>query len=341
MAKPGAGDDKPPKRLGRGLSEVSHIFLSAAENRKNADLRAGPHRQVRREDLEPEAAGSGDRRAADDDLWLPRATYISVTSGERVRGKTLLAGNLAYGLLARGRKVVLVNADLDRPDILDVTGGYRGGLAGAVFTAGDGFGGVAALDAVRAEEVSGEVEEGSSRGRSVGAGLLSVLEQAGREAQIVIIDTSPWADHSCAIWRTAALSIVIAEPESDKMRAAYITIKRIRSASAATRIGLVLNCVRSYAEGEECFRKLAEVCRKFLKTNLRNYGYVPHDAVVSEAYQTATPLVRAFPDSKAARCVEAILGLIMMDESAIARRRREVTYEECALRKGRLQALKS
>jgi flagellar biosynthesis protein FlhG len=294
-----------------------------------------------REGREAESAAAEGRIDKDDDLWLPRASYISVTSGERVRGKTLLAANLAYGLLARGRRVALVNADWDRPDIVDVIGSSRAEPARDMMSSSDGLGGIAAVDVVHLSRVSSDAEGDRAGGAVIGAGLLHGLELAGREAQIVIIDTSPWADHSRAIWRIAALSIVVAEPGSDKMRSAYVTIKRIRSVSPNARIGLVLNCVRSYAEGEDCFRKLAEVCRRFLKTNLRNYGCVLHDVVVSEAHETATPLVRAFPDSKAAKCIEAILGLIVMDESAIARRRREVTYEECALRKGRLQALKS
>jgi flagellar biosynthesis protein FlhG len=206
-------------------------------------------------------------------------------------------------------------------------------------------GGIPVVDAVRLGGIHGAGARAGTgnepRGPLGERDLLDSLEQAGREAQIVIVDTCPWADLSREVWKIAALSIVMAEPDSDRMRAAYVAIKRVRTASPTSRIGLVLNCVRSYAQGEECFRKLAEVSRKFLKTNLRNYGYIPHDTVVGKAYQTAIPLVRAFPDSKAAKCIEAILGLIVMDESAIARRRREVTYEECALKRGRLQALRS
>jgi MinD-like ATPase involved in chromosome partitioning or flagellar assembly len=89
------------------------------------------------------------------------------------------------------------------------------------------------------------------------------------------------------------------------------------------------------------FRKLAEISRKVLKINLRNYGYVFLDDAVPEALRQTVPLVMAFPDSRAVRCLEEILGLIAMDESAIARRRKEVKLTECALKRGKLEALKS
>jgi hypothetical protein len=89
------------------------------------------------------------------------------------------------------------------------------------------------------------------------------------------------------------------------------------------------------AEAGKCFRKISSVCRQFLKTNIRNYGYIVISDVVAEACDKAIPLTRIDPESEITRCVGSILRLITMDESAIARRRREVTVKTCVLRKGR------
>lgn len=318
MAGRGADNAKPPRKLGRGLSEVSRVFLSGAEPGRIAK----PPQVERRsqEAVRPPAAGP----SGEETPWLPRSNYVSITSGEGVRGKTLLAASVAYGLQARGRKVALVNADPGRPDLRDVVGG-RG--RGPAWSAEEDTGVVPMVDAL-----AGPGSEGAA---------LEALEAAAREAQTVIIDTSPWVEASAAIWRIATLAVVVAEPSSDRLKASYLTVKRIHSVRPDARIGLVINSVRSYAEGEDCFRKLAEVARKFLKINLRNYGCVLRDAAVSEAYERAVPLVKAFPDSKAAKCIDAITGLILMDQSAIARRRREVSFPECVLRRDRLQALRS
>jgi flagellar biosynthesis protein FlhG len=330
----GSGGDRvrQVRTLGRGLSEVSHVFLSGAQ-------RSGQDRPekiaARRFDATPAADLEPER-----DLWSPKSSLISITSGGRVRGKTLLTVNLAYRLLTEGRKVAVVNADPERPDVFDAMGCARprpgesaedpvDAGANDAMVAGDHFAGIVAVDAL-------------ARPGRVGCATLDALETAARRGHVVLVDTSAWdGEPGRTVWGKAGLVIVLAEPGSERMQASYATVKRVHAAAPSARIGLVLNRVRSYAEGEDCFRKLAEVSRKFLKINLRNHGCVLFDAVAAEAYQRAIPLAKAFPGSKATGCVDAILGLIMMDESAIARRRREVTFEECALRKGRLQALKS
>jgi len=347
---PVKGDDpRPPRKLGRGLSEVSHVFLSgagsgpapgpkadrpggseaggsvASEGRRPGDAARPPAGGLRASDggLPGEAGLPAGEPQARERAWLPRSVFVSITSGDGVRGKTLLAASVAYGLQARGRRVALVNADPRRPDLRDA-------LRGGARQAGDLI-----------EEASVVPMVDAPGGPESEAATVQALQAAARDAQTVVIDTSPRFEGGPAIWRAAALSIVVAEPGPEKMEASYVTVKRVHSAGGDARIGLVLNSVRSYAKGEECFRKLAEVARKFLKINLRNYGCVLRDGAVSEAYERAIPLVKAFPDSRAAKCIDAITGLIVMEQSAIARRRREVSYPECVLRRGRSPALRS
>ena len=101
------------------------------------------------------------------------------------------------------------------------------------------------------------------------------------------------------------------------------------------RIGLIVNMARGRMEAGKCFRKISSVCRQFLKTNIRNYGYIVLGDAVGQACQKAIPLTRVDPESDITRCIGSILRLITMDESAIARRRREVTVKTCALREGK------
>ena len=99
------------RKLGRGLSEVSHIFLSGAEKNLKESV-----------DRDPDNAPNGAPDGTGEALWLPDANLISITSGEKIQGKTLLAANLAFGLFTEGRSVGIVNADSEKPDILDMTG---------------------------------------------------------------------------------------------------------------------------------------------------------------------------------------------------------------------------
>jgi flagellar biosynthesis protein FlhG len=257
-------------------------------------------------------------------MWLPDATYISVTSGERVRGKTLVSANLAFSLRAKGYRVTLVNADSDQPDVLKLTECGESGLLGDQLVTNEAFGELPVVTVF-----GGKRNPGTSR-----LDVTEPLAAAGRESRLVVSDTSPLADTSYGVWRLASLVVVLTEPAIDSMRSSYVAVKRIHAAAPGTRIGLVVNNASSHAEGEQCFRKISGVSRDFLKINLRNYGIIMRDQAAVQAGERKVPLLGAFPESKASECVESIARLILMDESAIARRRTEVRPEECALRRG-------
>jgi flagellar biosynthesis protein FlhG len=293
------------RKLGRGLSQVSHVFLSGVERKE---------REAALPDESMDAA-----------LWMPDAGLVSITSGEGVRGKTLLAANLGFGLYKKGHRVAVVNADRGKPDAVDIASAGIGGTGDV--SAGDGpSGGFTSLDLLSGGEGAG--------GDGIGSRVLKELEAASRQTQFVIVDTCPTGGASDLVWRLARLVVVIAEPDTVKMRASYAAIKRVHSVSPDGRMGLVVNMARGHDEAEQCFRKISGVCRRFLKINLRNYGHIVFSDRVAEVCERAEPLILAYPGSRAARCVNSILRLIVMDESAIAKRRREVRVKECALKGG-------
>ncbi|MGD9140711.1 MAG: hypothetical protein PVJ42_04145 [bacterium] len=301
----------PRRKLGRGLKDVSHIFLSGAEPGESfSEPAAGPDPF---EDAHPAPA-----------TWLPDATYISITSGERVKGKSMFSANLAFSLRARGYRVTLVNADSDEPGLLDLTGCRQGEVLDGSLVTNEAFGELPVVTIYGGKRNPGETR----------LDVTEPLAAAGREARLVVSDTSPLADTSYGMWRIASLVVVLTEPSIDSMRSSYVVIKRIHSAAPGTRIGLVVNSATSHAEGEQCFRKISGVSRDFLKINLRNYGIIMRDQAARQAGEKRVPLLGAFPGSKASECVESVARLILMDESAIARRRTEVRPEECALRRG-------
>jgi flagellar biosynthesis protein FlhG len=315
------------RKLGRGLSEVSHIFLSGAEkNLKGAP--GGPYDTASGDtaDTTPEGVPDGTARA----IWLPDANLISITSGENIRGKTFLAANLAFGLFSEGRRVGIVNADSDKPDILDLIKAVPSDGGDGLAIASPRFGGLPVGD------VFGSFgPPGSETSEAGSISPLAALEIVAGRAGSVVVDTSPRAEPGRMVWSAAGLTLVVARAGSEAMQAAYVTVKRVRNISPVGRIGLVVNMASSRAEASRCFRKMSEVCRRFLKTNVRNYGYITQSEIAGEACRKAVPVAQAYPESETAKCIHSILKLIMMDESAIARRRREVTFKTCALREGR------
>jgi flagellar biosynthesis protein FlhG len=296
------------RKLGRGLSQVSHVFLSGATREK-----AGRKK--------------GAEDAVDIRFWLPDARLISVTSGVGVCGKSMIAANIGFGLYERGRKVAFVDADSDSRGIMVITGSVPDKTGQQLMTTNEAFGSMVTVGRGAGPEASAEKESGST-------GAVDHIEEAARQARTVVVDTSPRAESSLAVWQLARLVLVITEPATESMQASYATIKRIRSAPTRARIGVIVNKAKDHDEAEQCFRKISNVSRRFLKFNTRNYGFIVHSDDVREACERAVPLSRAFPGSRAARCIDSILALMVMDESAIARRRREVKVEACALNGG-------
>jgi len=320
---------RPTKRrkLGRGLSEVSHIFLSGAEkNLKGTPDAPGDTAPDDTNKTTPEGVPDGMGEA----LWLPDANLISITSGEKIQGKTFLAANLAFGLFTEGRSVGVVNADSEKPDILDMMNAAPSESGDGLAIASPRFGGLPVGDVFGAfQPADAEAAEGSR------ISPLAAMEAVAGRAESVVVDTSPWAEPGRVVWSAAGLTLVVARTGSEAMQAAYVTVKRVRNMSPVGRIGLVVNMVSSRAEAHKCFRKMSEVCRRFLKTNIRNYGYIVQSEIAGEACSKAVPVAQAYPESETTKCIHSILKLIMMDESAIARRRREVKFKTCALREGR------
>ena len=293
------------RKLGRGLSDISHVFLSGA--------------------APPKVEGEPDGYP---DLWAPEVDILSITSGEGVRGKTFLAANVAFGLSLAGYRLALVSADPGKPDIFDITGAVPAGGDSDALKSNPGFGGIPEADLVKAP------------GPDFGSGIESMptagaIEKMALRGQRVIVDTSPTAKPSLTIWKHARLVLVIAEPGSEGMKSSYVTIQRVHSGSPAVRIGLVVNLAGNRNEADRCYRKLSNVCRRFLKTNLRNYGYIVRSEAVEKSCRKAVPLAREYPESRITKCIDYIVRLIVMDQLAIARRRREVTVKPCASREGR------
>jgi flagellar biosynthesis protein FlhG len=300
------------RKLGRGLSQVSHVFLSGAER---VNVGAAERDDIRADD------------ASNIKFWLPDARLISVTSGAGVCGKSMVAANIGFGLHQRGRKIAFVDADPDSPGIMAITGSVPAVAGESLMRTNEAFGSMIAA--------GGRADTEASGGKGVGSSAtVSHIEEAARQARTLVVDTSPRAESSPTIWQLARLVLVLTEPATESMQASYATIKRIRSSSSRGRIGVIVNMAKDHDEAEQCFRKISNVSRRFLKINTRNYGFIVHSDAVREACERAVPLIRAFPGSSAARCIDSILALIVMDESAIARRRREVTIETCALKGG-------
>ena len=242
----------------------------------------------------PALAGGGAERAV-------RVT--SVTSGKGGVGKTNVVANLAIALAQRGKRVMILDADLGLANIDIVLGlkpiytikhvlrGERS-LAEVMITGPHG---------VRILPASSGVEELTRLTESEKIALLSELESADLDVDILLLDTSAGISSNVMYFNCASQEIlVVATPEPTSITDAYALMKVLSKRYDEKQFRLLVNAVKDVREAKVVYAKLSEVCERFLNVSLDYVGFVPRDPLLQEAVQQQRPLMDFAPESPAA-----------------------------------------
>ena len=251
-----------------------------------------------------------------------RAKIMALTSGKGGVGKTFLSANLAAALARRGKKVLVLDADLGLAN-LDVvlnlhpkitlhdvfTGKCH--LEDAILPAPGGFSVLlAGSGLVEYSRLTPEVREQLQR----------IIDTLAPRFDHILLDTG--AGISDVVLYAVSLAdevLVLATPEPTSMTDAYATIKVLATQQQRRAIRLVVNQVGRTGEGKVIRNQLQLVVDKFVAPTLPEVGAapvleligeVPLDPAVREAVQRRQLLVEVLPGSAAAQAVEAIAAKI-------------------------------
>src|SRR5258705_7754555 len=247
-----------------------------------------------------------------------RATVLAVTSGKGGVGKTFMAANLGAALPARGRRVLVLDADLGLAN-LDVvlnlfpkvtlhdvfTGKVQ--LEDAILPAPGGFSVLLAG--------SGLVEY-SRLTPQVRDQLLSIIDPLAPRFDLILLD--PGAGISDVVLYSVSLAdevLIVATPEPTSMTDAYATIKVLATHQRRRTIGIVVNQVSRVGEGRAIRGQLQLVVDRFVPAmlpagesapKLELIGEVPLDGAVRESVQKRRLLFEATPGAPAARAIDIV-----------------------------------
>jgi flagellar biosynthesis protein FlhG len=246
---------------------------------------------------------------------------VTVTSGKGGVGKSNFTLNFALGLMERGQKVVIFDADLGLAN-LDVLMGIspkkhllhllepnrsvwdimeKGPNDLEFIAGGSGFTQILQLDDHKLQILFDR---------------LNVLQGY---ADTIFFDTGAGiSKESLRFMLSADEILLVTTPEPTAITDAYAVIKMIHSKHPQAAIKLVINRVTSVREGKSTADKLALVAKRFLGMELNTLGFIPDDVSVSNAVKQQRPFLLSYPHSQASRGIRELVN-VYMGETAQAK----------------------
>ncbi|MBS3977613.1 MAG: MinD/ParA family protein [Syntrophomonadaceae bacterium] len=247
---------------------------------------------------------------------------IAVTSGKGGVGKTNVVVNLAISLGQRGKRVIILDADLGmanvdvlmglipRCSLIDVVQGQktvkeimlRGPANVGLIPGGSGIQELANLEYYQRERLL--------------QGLLGFED----EADFLLIDTGAGISKNVIGFVSAAHEvIVVITPEPTSITDAYGLIKILSRIKVHDKVNLVVNRIRTLTEAELAAEKVTSAASRFLKFKVEHLGSIAEDRSVGRAVMSQEPLMVAFPNSAAAKNLSEIAGALITGGQATSR----------------------
>jgi flagellar biosynthesis protein FlhG len=245
---------------------------------------------------------------------------MTITSGKGGVGKSNFSLNYALGLAAKGKKVVVLDADVGFANIDVLLGKHpRKTLA----------------DLIQKKVSIWEILEVGPYGIQYIAGgsglqqlihlqteqlnhLIGQLSELQGYADYLIIDTGAGLNEGTLRFILSSDDvIVVSTPEPTAITDAYALIKLVTRHERRSNIQLVINRASTITEGKQTAEKIALVTQKFLETDLQILGYVLDDPSVSRAVKEQVPFLIRYPESPAARCIEQLVKKQIKETTAV------------------------
>jgi flagellar biosynthesis protein FlhG len=227
-------------------------------------------------------------------------------------GKTSIVVNLAILLAAKGKKVIILDADLGLANI-DVMLGLTPKLTIKQVLDGECTIEDIVVEGPRGIKIipaSSGIQELSELKPEQQISLVNSLDYFDNAVDYMIVDTGAGISKNVMYFNAAAQRIiVVATPEPTSITDAYALIKVLRKQYGITRFDLIINNATSKMEGDQVAEKLTMVCERFLgDVTLEILGSISHDKSIPECIKAQKAFVEVYPQAESTKRLARIMG---------------------------------
>jgi len=244
------------------------------------------------------------------------AKLIAITSGKGGVGKTNFILNLAIAMSIRGKKVLLVDADMNLSNIDVLLGVYPeftlANLLDDDITAEklllEGPRGIKILSASSGDFMIMQNQKKFQQA------LIQVYMDMRKEFDYILVDTGAGiTDYTLDFLFPAEKIVVITTPDPTAITDAYAMIKILYFRAKNPNISLVINMVQTEEEAKNIYNKINLIVQHFLNKTVNYYGCILLDNNIKEAVREQVPLIIKRPRSTASANIHNI-GITIMKE---------------------------
>jgi len=242
-----------------------------------------------------------------------KARVITISSGKGGVGKSNLVANLGIALSMRGRRVVILDADLGLANI-DVLFGINPRYNLKHLVDGD-------------KSMQEIVVKGPHRLKIVPGGsgipelanldddqqqkLLESFVELEQDADIILIDTGAGISKDIISFILAAReALIITTPEPTAITDAYGLIKVLTQRDMDVDIKLIVNMVSTEKEGQDIANRIEMATRQFLNKRVETLGYITTDPSVNMSVRKQKPVILGYPNANASKCIKDIATIL-------------------------------
>lgn len=309
-------DEKVEEVLPFLIEEKEIVILEESDITENESVILGESDIIDEESVILGESDIVEKVTEEKEMQIPDTGLVkiyAVVSGKGGVGKTNVSVNLSIAMAMKGKKVLLMDADIGMTNADIVMGLYY------EYDLFDYLEGRVALSDIIYEGPNGiKVISG-------GAGLLemNLLDQEAQEIlikdliklggfDVMVIDNGAGISKETLSFITFAHEVIlVTTPEPTAITDAYRVLKTISHYELKSTVKLIVNKVSSKENAKEAFEKLESTCRAFLSLELENTGYIFDDTRVEKAIMKQEPVILSYPNALSSGNIHDIAGIIL------------------------------